>query len=219
MGNFNIDLLKSESCDFASRFLQQLLTSSYILLILKPTRITQHTATLIDNIFTNDTKVIDSSSNGIIFSDVSDHLPVVHVRNIAAHTDTIQKNEYIFKRNFNDSNTQSFINTIKSLSWEKVISNNNEIESYNEFLNIFSATFEKNFPLTTKGKSRMKIDKCKSPWMTRRIIIKSVRKKNKLYKKFLCHPTTNNEHKYKQYKNKLNHYKDNKKEILRRTIN
>ncbi len=36
-------------------------------------------------------------------------------------------------------------------------------------------------------------------------IAKSVRKKNKLYKKFLCHPTTNNEHKYKQYKNKLNH--------------
>ena len=204
MGDFNIDLLKSESCDFARRFLEQLLTSSYIPLILKPTRITQHTATLIDNIFTNDTEVIDFSSNGIIFSDISDHLPVVHVRYVAAPTETIQKNEYIFKRNFNDSNTQSFINTIKSLSWEKVIYNNNEIESYNEFFNIFSATFEKNFPLTKKRKSRMKIDRCKSPWITRSII-KSVRKKNKLYKKFLCHPTTNNEHKYKQYKNKLNH--------------
>ena len=50
----------------------------------------------------------------------------------------------------------------------------------------------------------MKIDRCKSPCITRSII-KSVRKKNKLYKKFLCHPTTNNEQKYKQYKNKLNH--------------
>ena len=218
MGDFNIDLLKSESCDFARRFLEQLLTSSYIPLILKPTRITQHTATLIDNIFTNDTEVIDFSSNGIIFSDISDHLPVVHVRYVAAPTETIQKNEYIFKRNFNDSNTQSFINTIKSLSWEKVIYNNNEIESYNEFFNIFSATFEKNFPLTKKRKSRMKIDRCKSPWITRSII-KSVRKKNKLYKKFLCHPTTNNEHKYKQYKNKQPYYKDSKKEILRRTIN
>ena len=38
-----------------------------------------------------------------------------------------------------------------------------------------------------------------------RSIIKSVRKKNKLYKKILCHPTTNNEYKYKQYKNELNH--------------
>lgn len=97
MGDFNIDLLKSESCDFARRFLEQLLTSSYIPLILKPTRITQHAAILIDNIFTNDTEVIDFGSNGIIFSDISDHLPVVHVRYVAARAETIQKNEYIFK--------------------------------------------------------------------------------------------------------------------------
>ena len=32
-----------------------------------------------------------------------------------------------------------------------------------------------------------------------------IRRKNKLYKKFLCHPTSNNENKYKVYKNKLNH--------------
>jgi hypothetical protein len=48
-------------------------------------------------------------------------------------------------------------------------------------------------------------------------IAKSVKKKNTLYKKHLCHPTTNNEDKYKQYKNKLNHII--KKEILRGTIN
>ena len=36
-------------------------------------------------------------------------------------------------------------------------------------------------------------------------IAKSVIKKNKLYKKYLHHPTANNENKYKQYKNKLNH--------------
>ena len=35
-------------------------------------------------------------------------------------------------------------------------------------------------------------------------IIKSIRKK-RLYKKFLCHPTSKNERKYKVYKNKLNH--------------
>ena len=32
------------------------------------------------------------------------------------------------------------------------------------------------------------------------IYLKSIRRKNKLYKKFLCHPTSNNEHKYKVYK-------------------
>ena len=68
MGDFNIDLLKSESSDYTKRFLEQLYASSYIPLILQPTRITQHTATLIDNIFTNDIEIIESSTNGIIYS-------------------------------------------------------------------------------------------------------------------------------------------------------
>ena len=42
------------------------------------------------NIFTNDIEVIDSSSNGIFFSDISDHLPVVHVRNFETRAETIQ---------------------------------------------------------------------------------------------------------------------------------
>ena len=42
MGDFNIDLLKSDSCDYAYKFTEQLFTSSYSPLITKPTRITQH---------------------------------------------------------------------------------------------------------------------------------------------------------------------------------
>ena len=37
MGDFNIDLLKSESCDYTSRFLEQMFTSSFFPLILRPT--------------------------------------------------------------------------------------------------------------------------------------------------------------------------------------
>ena len=130
MGDFNIELLKSESCDFAGKFFEQLITSSFMPLTLKPTRITQHTATLIDNIFTNDIEALESSSNGIIFSDISDHLPTVHVRNSKSQKETIQKNEFVYKRNFHDSNTRSFTNEIKSLSWEKTTSNNNALESF-----------------------------------------------------------------------------------------
>ena len=85
-GDFNIDLLKSESCDYTNRFLEQLFTSSCMPLILRPTRITEHTATLIDNIFTNDIENIESSTNGIIFSDISDHLPIVHMYVIQKYT-------------------------------------------------------------------------------------------------------------------------------------
>ena len=79
MGDFNIDLLKSESCDYSNTFAEQLFTFSFSPLITKPTRVTSHTAILIDNIFTNNIEKLDSSINGIIFSDISDHLPIVHV--------------------------------------------------------------------------------------------------------------------------------------------
>ena len=79
MGDFNIDLFKSESCDYANYFTEQLFTSSFFPLITKATRITHHTATLIDNIFTNNLEQLDDSINGIIFSDISDHLPIVHI--------------------------------------------------------------------------------------------------------------------------------------------
>ena len=76
MGDFDIDLLQSETCDIANKFSEQLFTSCFYPIISKPTRITEHTATLIDNIFTNNIDKLDSSVNGILFSDISDHLPI-----------------------------------------------------------------------------------------------------------------------------------------------
>ena len=43
-------------------------------LITKPTRITSYSATLIDNIFTNDSEF--RAKSGIIITDISDHPPV-----------------------------------------------------------------------------------------------------------------------------------------------
>ena len=43
----------------------------------KPRRMTAHSATLIDNIFTNNTTVY--SKNGLIISDISDHLPIFSI--------------------------------------------------------------------------------------------------------------------------------------------
>ena len=40
IGDLNIDLLKSESCDYANRFTKKLFTTTYIPFITKPTRIT-----------------------------------------------------------------------------------------------------------------------------------------------------------------------------------
>ena len=46
-------------------------------LIDRPSRITEYSATLIDNIFTND--LITDKLSGLIINDVSDHLPVFSI--------------------------------------------------------------------------------------------------------------------------------------------
>ena len=48
------------------------MTASLVPTIIHPTRITNHSATLIDNIFSN----IPHIGSGIFYSDISDHLPI-----------------------------------------------------------------------------------------------------------------------------------------------
>ena len=68
-------------------FVNHIFRSSFFPLTNKPTRITQLTATLIDNIFTNDLDQIESSINGLIYSDTSDHLPMFHLASLSSNTD------------------------------------------------------------------------------------------------------------------------------------
>ena len=53
-GNFNIDILKHESHSLTADFINCIFSQSFFPLINRPTRITCQSATLIDNIFTND---------------------------------------------------------------------------------------------------------------------------------------------------------------------
>ena len=59
-------------------------------LIMRPTRITCHSATLIDNIFVN--QFFDRSRSGLFFTDISDHLPIFSIHfdtSISASNETI----------------------------------------------------------------------------------------------------------------------------------
>ena len=53
MGDFNIDLLKYQQHSNTNDFLNTMFSHSFLPVINRPTRITSHTATSIDNIFTN----------------------------------------------------------------------------------------------------------------------------------------------------------------------
>jgi hypothetical protein len=88
LGDYNLDLLKTQTHLPTSQFVDINFANAFFPLITKPTRITSESATLIDNIFTN---VIDHSSSvhGIILTDISDHLPIFHIIQHSSSPETV----------------------------------------------------------------------------------------------------------------------------------
>jgi hypothetical protein len=77
MGDMNVDLLKYSSHDATDIYVDGIFSRGFIPRILKPTRITHRSATLIDHIITND--ITYSSTSGIIINDVADHFAIFYI--------------------------------------------------------------------------------------------------------------------------------------------
>lgn len=194
-GDLNINLLNSDH-NLTSSFLEQLFSFSYYPLISKPTRITSHTATLIDHIFTNslDCSII----SGLIPFDISDHFGIFSLTNF--NFKTTNKPKFTLKRIFNDKNIKDFTNSISSLDWSSISSNNSSDEAYCTFISSISETFEKHFPLK---KIKCNTFKKRKPWLSLGLIV-SCKKRTKLFFKYKSKPTNYRLNKYKTYRNKLN---------------
>ena len=74
-GDFNLNLIKCMQNTGVNQLLENILSNSFIPQITLPTRITEKTATLIDNIFTNSYKHNSNCLSGNITPYISDHLP------------------------------------------------------------------------------------------------------------------------------------------------
>ena len=76
LGEINIDLLNFDTSEHVSTFLDDLASNSLQPQILLPTRISNNSKTLIDNIFCNiPNPLVKSAMSGNISSSISDHLP------------------------------------------------------------------------------------------------------------------------------------------------
>ena len=202
MGDFNIDLLRYDKCSFSNHFYNHLASSGYTPLITKPTRVTESTASLIDNIYAN-TLNLNEHLNGILFSDLSDHLPIFTITNFKLNLDNIKLDNNIFgTRLINKRSLESFSCELQKRDWAEVLSKYDPIISYDVFISDFLKLYCKCFPL--KKLNMRNTRGIKNPWATNGLI-KSCKTKEKLYKIFLNNPTTVNEKQYKVYRNKLNH--------------
>ena len=93
VGDYNIDLLNCSLHSPSQSFIDNMFTNYFIPLINKITRVTNRSATLIDNIFRNNNNVSDRSIQGIPYTDISDHFPVFYINNSIVES---TKTKYIY---------------------------------------------------------------------------------------------------------------------------
>ncbi|XP_065658504.1 uncharacterized protein LOC136083020 [Hydra vulgaris] len=207
-GDFNIDLINHASNNNVNNFINTLLQYNLIPSINKPTRVTNNSSTLLDNIITNN-HLNNSLYTGIIKTDLSDHFPTFLVTNNILFN-SILSQSIIFRRQINENSVKKFHNLLKdNVDWNLVLQSHDVNNAYDLFLNQFCKLYDKAFPekkITVKTKTVL------TPWMSNGLL-KSSKRKQKLYDKYLKKKTYKNEMTYKNYKNIFEKIKRNSKKL------
>ena len=118
LGDFNVNLVNYNEHNETNEFLDFLASNSFIPLFLQPTRITSHSNTLIDNIFSN---VIDPDIiSGNLTATISDHLPQFSIiPNMFGNISGNKSN--IYERDWSKFDRENFIVDYFSVDWEDLL--------------------------------------------------------------------------------------------------
>ena len=120
MGYFNLDLRYNYHVP-TQEFIDTLFSYAFFALTSKPTRLTSYSATLIDNIVTNN--LSQNVLNGIVvINDLSDHLPVFTY--FGNETLTRRRGKKILTRVINAISLEKFNETLTNTNWSLFIKEN-----------------------------------------------------------------------------------------------
>ena len=178
LGDYNIDLLKSGNDHSTNEFLETLLSSSFLPLISKPTRVTDHSATLIDNMFCN---VLPLPDSFIILSDITDHFPVMTYFTLKTFVNDSKLSFPLFKRRVSPEKLASLDAALDNADWSRVYESDDVNLSFDNFMNIFNAFLDDIIP-----KQKKNMDYKKTPRLPRisKSILPSINRKHCLYYKY-----------------------------------
>ena len=177
-GDYNIDLIKSNTDKYSSDFLECMTANSFSPMITLPTRVTRNTATLIDNILTN---TYDEHHTGILTFSLSDHYMTLAISK--SRQKTINSKKTTTKRNFSEKNIANLITDLEKEDFSSI--NNSSNENFEE--NFY--TFEKkvnellniNIPAVKVKYNKYSAYRPNEPWVTKGII-QSIYNKDKMYR-------------------------------------
>ena len=178
-GDMNINLYDIDDV-FTLEYTSKLFTRSMISLINKPTRFpnTENISnpSILDHIWTN---CMNVSNSGIIYYDVSDHLPTFCSLNFPSITENNEKIK-IESRPFTEINLQKLINELEKINWDSLLNFDDPENSFATFAEKLNFLYMKCFPVKIKFISTKRyINK----WLTHEVK-KLIDKKSESFKKF-----------------------------------
>ena len=144
-------------------FINQMISKNFLPIINRPTRVTLHSCTLIDNIFCN--RVDEVESSGVITTNISDQYPVFAREKFPTlPEDSISINYRVFS----DENLSNFKNALQDINWNPVLINGDADEAYDLFQSTLLSVLINTSPSTLKNISSCGKSK---PWITPGILI------------------------------------------------
>ena len=209
----NLDLLKSSMHTQMQQFLEATLENSLIPTITKPTRVTQSSATLIDNIFLK-SELHETHQSKILIDNISDHYPSL----LLMENPNLTKKApcKVKKRKVGQNEITSIKSKLSRYNWEVELEQKNTNESFNHFHEILLKTVETVAPenvVIVKSKKRLSV-----PWYTSGLR-RSVEKDKRLYKQSVLPTATSHQKaKYVEYHKELCRIKCKARQLYYRNL-
>ena len=195
-GDFNLDVLKYETCNNVSSYVDSLFAGGFIQALTKPTRCTASSASCIDHFLTNGLQI--KFETCILTSKISDHFPIIFFKECNKPP---LKSKLIMKRDFSDTNVNRFSNLLSGLGWDDVTSERNPDSAFGIFSDQFSLLYDNLFaPKEIKfNRNIHKLEK----WITSGLLV-SRSTKLTLANKCSKIPSPENIQSFKKYRNIYN---------------
>ena len=160
MGDFNIDLLKIDTHADSEFFINSLGSCFFQPQIFQPARITDHSATLIDNIFLNSIEHFIISGN--LIYDLTDHLPNFIILNKFSDLPSVTK---LYKRDYSSFSETALVDDISSVDWQFLLQGEADpSRMFDSFYKELNSIVDKHIPI--KQLSRRELKSYSKPWIT-----------------------------------------------------
>ena len=176
---------------------------NFVQIVSRPTRITDHSCTLLDHVYTND--ISNTMSCNVLTLDISDHLATLTTISLGKFSHQVNRNPRNNRdgnnptesRIFNEANKQNFKQLIDEEVWEEVFLEDHAEAQYNKFSEIYPSHYNSAYPLISKRVRRKNERADSKPWILP-WLEEAIARKQTLYHESVTNPS---EEKTSAYKN------------------